>query len=170
MAVLTLGLAACAGTEVRDETPGLANQAIPSAIRTQNYTPSGIGATSMAPTGTAVTTLRAEQAARAEQQPAAPERPVAQEQPAAPERPAAPPPRARRGSSSPPPSNLYTSPPVIPTPNPTTDRAITDFKLDQLRNNLDRQRAEDAMRPPDLFQQHDLMNRRFELDRMNMQR
>ncbi len=55
-------------------------------------------------------------------------------------------------------------------PNPTTDRAISSFQLDQLRGSIDRQRAEDSMRPPTLSQQPNLLNKQIELDRLNLQR
>lgn len=148
-AVLTFGLAGCAGTEVRDETPGLANREIPSAIRNQSYTPSGIG------TGTSA---RAESAAGGEPQ-AAPS-----------ERPAAPPPRARRGSSSPPPLTPYTSPPVTPTPSPTTDQSIAGFKRDQARSELDRLRNDPTTLTPEPWRQREMMNQQLELDRLEMQR
>ena len=166
-AVLALGLAACAGTEVRDETPGLADRGIPSAIRTQSYTPSGIGT---------MPTLRAEQAARAEStrqaESARPAEtaPRAERQPASPERPTTPPPRARRGSSSPPPSTLYTSPPVTPLPTPSTDRAVADFKRDQARSDLDRLRNDPTTLTPEPWREREIMTKQLELDRLDMQR
>ncbi|WP_448189415.1 hypothetical protein [Azospirillum sp. sgz301742] len=141
-AVLVLGLTACVGTEVRDETPGLAGGAIPSAIRTQTYVPGGSAAQS---------TTSAESQAPAQ-------------------RPDNPPPRPRRGSSSPPPSNLYTGVPVTPQPVPSTDRAVDDFKRDQARSELDRMRNDPTTLIPDPMRQRDMMNQQIELDRRDLMR
>lgn len=154
-AVLSLGLAACAGPVV-DETPGLAGRGIPTAINTQTYTPSGVGT---APD------RRAEELARAaEARSSAPPQTEPQSPPQ--QRPAESP--RRRGSSSPPPSTLHTGPPVVPLPNPTTDRAVADFKRDQVRRELDHLQARSPLGPTDPFEQRELMKRQLELDRMNM--
>jgi len=144
-AVLVLGLAACAGTEVRDETPGLARGEIPKAIQTQTYVPGGSGA--------------ARSAERTEP-PAA--RPDAQ-------RPETPPPR-RRGSSSPPPSNAYTGVPVTPQPGTSTDRAVSDLKRDQTRSDLDRLNNFPAPMTPEPWRQREIMNQQLELDRQELMR
>ena len=145
-AILALGLTACVGTEVRDETPGLAGGSIPSAIRTQTYVPGG---------NAAKPTTRAERTAQTEQ-PA--QRPPAQQ------------PRPRRGSSSPPPSDLYTGVPVSPQPSPSTDRAVADFKRDQARSELDRMRTDPTTLTPEPWRQREMMNQQLELDRLDTMR
>lgn len=145
-AVLVLGLTACVGTEVRDETPGLAGGTIPSAIRTQTYVPGGSAA--------ANATANAQ-----ETQPAPPAR-----------RPDAQPPRPRRGSSSPPPSNLYTGVPVTPQPSPSTDRAVADFRRDQARSELDRMRNDPTTLTPEPWRQREMLNQQIELDRQDLMR
>lgn len=151
-AVLVLGLTACVGTEVRDETPGLAGGTIPSAIRTQTYVPGGSAA-------------RAEGAqpmTRTERAQAEPPAPV--------QRPDTPPSRPRRGRSSPPPSDLYTSPPVTAQPSPSLDRAVDDLKRDQARSDLDRMRNDPTTLTPEPWRQRELMNRQLELDRRDIMR
>jgi hypothetical protein len=144
-AVLVLGLTACVGTEVRDETPGLAGGSIPSAIRTQTYVPGGSAA------------ARTAQTERTEQ-PAPAQRPNPQQ------------PRPRRGSSSPPPSDLYTGVPVTPQPSPSTDRAVADFKRDQARSELDRMRNDPTTLTPEPWRQREMMNQQIELDRLDRMR
>lgn len=150
-AVLAFGLTACAGTEVRDETPGLAGGSIPSAIRTQTYVPGGSGAAARADS-----TTQAERTA--EQPPPARQRPENQ------------PPRPRRGSSSPPPSNLYTGVPVTPQPSPSLDRAVSDLKRDQARSDLDRMRNFPDPLTSDPWRQREIMNQQIELDRQDLNR
>ncbi|WP_431862410.1 hypothetical protein [Azospirillum sp.] len=141
-AVLVLGLAACAGTEVRDETPGLARGDIPKAVHTQTYVPGGSGS--------------ARSAERTET-------------PAPAQRPETPPPR-RRGSSSPPPSNTYTGVPVTPQPGTSTDRAVSDLKRDQARSDLDRMTNFPTPMTPEPWRQREIMNQQLELDRQELMR
>ncbi|PWC36773.1 hypothetical protein [Azospirillum sp. TSO22-1] len=141
-AVLVLGLAACAGTEVRDETPGLARGEIPKAVQTQTYVPGGSGS--------------ARSAERAE--PTAPA-----------QRPETPPPR-RRGSSSPPPAGLYSGVPVTPQPGTSTDRAVSDLKRDQARSDLDRLNNFPTPMTPEPWRQREIMNQQLELDRQELMR
>ena len=155
-AVLVLGLTACVGTEVRDETPGLAGGSIPSAIRTQTYVPGGSAAAARAQ-GAQPAPARAERTAQAEPQPAPARRPDT------------PPPR-RRGSSSPPPADLYTGVPVTPQPGVSTDRAVADFKRDQARSDLDRMRNDPTTLTPEPWRQRDIMNQQLELDRQELMR
>ena len=145
LAPAALLLAACA-TEVRDETPGLAQASMP-AIRTQTYIP-GVGSEPVP-----IAEDRAE-----------PARESAQTQREA--TPGLRPPAQRRiGSSSPPPDPATMprmAPPTLPAPPSTTD-AVNDAKRDRMRSGIDRMREEDALGRLDPIQQRDLLMRQQEL-------
>jgi len=147
LAVLALGLAACAETEVRDEMPGTAGAPLPKSVRTQTYVPAA----------TATTTAAAES------------RPAAQPAPPA-QQPLTPPAPRRRGSSTPP-DQLFPppgsgAPQATPLPMPNTDATVNQLKRNQMQSDVDRLRNQDALGRLDPLQQRDLMNRQHEMDRL----
>lgn len=147
LAALVLGLAACAGTEVRDEMPGTAGTPLPKSVRTQTYVP--------AATSTAAA--------------AEPRSPVTQ--PAPPGQPPLTPPAQRRRGSSTPPDQLFPppgsgAPQATPLPMPNTDATINQLKRNQMQTDVDRLRNQDALGRLDPLQQRDLMNRQMEMDRL----
>lgn len=139
MAVLAFGLPACAASPGADGTPGPAGGGIPRAIQTQTYVPGGS---------------------------AAPGRTFAESAPPA-QRPETPPPQ-RRGSSSPPPFTPYTGVPATPQPGASTDRAVSDFKRDQTRQELDRLNNFPTPMTPEPWRQREIMNRQLDLDRQEL--
>jgi len=156
MAALALGLAACAGPEVRDDTPATAATPLPKGVRTQTYVPAATAESRPAP------------AQPPAAQPPAAQPPAAQPTPPA-QRPT-PPPARRRGSSTPP--DLLFPPPgsgmpqATPLPMPNTDAMINQLKRNQMQTDVDRLRNQDALGRLDPLQQRDLMNRQYELDRL----
>ncbi|HEY0837436.1 MAG TPA: hypothetical protein VGE72_26210 [Azospirillum sp.] len=151
-AALALGLAACAGPDLRDETPGTAAAPLPTGIRTQTYIPA---ATADSP-GTATQPPTAQPPVTRPMPPAQPQQPT--------------PPARRRGSSTPP-DQLFPPPgsgmpQAVPAPMPNTDATINQFKRNQMQTDVDRLRNQDALGRLDPLQQRDLMNRQHEMDRL----
>lgn len=139
MAVLALGLAACAAPPGADGTSSPAGGGIPRAIQTQTYVPGG----SAAP-------------GRTFDEPMAPSQP--RETPAS----------RRRGSSSPPPITPYTGVTATPQPGTAIDRAVSDFKRDQTRQDLDRLNNFPTPMTPEPWRQREIMNRQLDLDRQEL--